>query len=273
MKGPKIIVTLPKKALNAMKNQLRISLLQCDLQWKDPKANFLKIEQMARTIDQSDLVVLPEMFATGFIMDPEQSALAQKEALDFMHELAKKTGAVVCGSLAVEDSGDYYNRFYAINASEIIAVYDKKHLFALAGEHHRYKAGVHSLTFEVNGFRIRPIICYDLRFPVWCRLELPYDLLLCVANWPAPRINAWDTLLVARAIENQCFSLGVNRVGLDPNSNSYPGHSAVYDGFGKQLCFSQEEEALSVVLGLSKVQKLRESLPYLSDRDDFTLKF
>lgn len=256
-----------------MNNQLRISLLQCDLQWKDPKANFRRIGQMSPANDQSDLVVLPEMFATGFIMDPEQSALAHREAVAFMHELAQKTGAVVCGSLAVEDSGDYYNRFYAVNASDIVAVYDKKHLFALAGEHYRYKAGAQALTFEVNGFRIRPIICYDLRFPVWCRLELPYDLLLCVANWPAPRINAWDTLLSARAIENQCFSVGVNRVGLDPNNNSYPGHSAAYDGLGKQLCFSQEEEVLSVVLELDEVQKLRESLPYLSDRDDFTLKY
>ena len=136
-----------------MNNQLRISLLQCDLQWKDPKANFLRIGQMARAIESSDLVVLPEMFATGFIMDPEQSALAQQEAVDFMHELAEKTGAVVCGSLAVEDSGDYYNRFYAVNASDILAEYDKKHLFALAGEHHRYKEGAQALTFEVNGFR------------------------------------------------------------------------------------------------------------------------
>ena len=256
-----------------MNNQLRISLLQCDLQWKDPKANFHRIAQMAKSIDQVDLLVLPEMFATGFIMDPEHSTLDHEEGLAFMHELAQTTRSVVCGSLAVEDSGNYFNRFYAVNGSQVLAVYDKKHLFALAGEHHRYKAGVQALTFEVNGFRIRPIICYDLRFPVWCRLELSYDLLLCVANWPAPRINAWDTLLTARAIENQCFSVGVNRVGYDPNNNHYPGHSAAYDGLGKQLCFSQKEEVLSEVLNLDDVQKLRESLPYLSDRDDFALKF
>ncbi|MFM1808629.1 MAG: hypothetical protein RLZZ242_1354 [Bacteroidota bacterium] len=255
-----------------MSNVLQVSLVQCDLKWKDPAYNCDKIAEMAGHLATSDLIVLPEMFATGFIMDPDQTDLGHRESVAFMHDLAQSTQAIVCGSLAVEASKRYYNRFFAVSPTEVLATYDKKHLFALATEHHRYHPGTSAFNFEVNGFIIRPIICYDLRFPVWCRVEPAYDLLLCVANWPSPRINAWDTLLQARAIENQCFSVGVNRVGIDPNSNQYPGHSSVYDPLGRSMCFSQKEEVITVKIDKEQLLHVRQTLPYLADRDHFELK-
>ena len=251
---------------------LKIAAVQFDIAWKDVGANISRIEALLDDKSDMDLIVLPEMFATGFIMDPNHTELQQERALEFMRSLAASKKAVVCGSLAAEDSGEYFNRFYAVDHSGVMMHYDKRHLFKLAGEHKVYSSGVCYETFEVNGFKIRPIICYDLRFPLWMRQALPYDLLLCVANWPAPRINAWDTLLAARAIENQCFAFGVNRVGDDPNQNRYLGHSALYDPLGNRLAYSTEEEVLLGSADHLKINEIRSVLPYLEDRDFFEIK-
>ena len=251
---------------------LQIAAVQFDIVWKDVSATISRIEALLGDKCDMDLIVLPEMFATGFIMDPNHTKLHQDLALEFMRSLAASKKAVVCGSLAVEDSGEYFNRFYAVDHLGVMMHYDKRHLFKLAGEHEVYSSGAGYETFEVNGFKIRPIICYDLRFPVWMRQGLPYDLLLCVANWPAPRINAWDTLLAARAIENQCFVFGVNRVGDDPNRNRYLGHSALYDPLGNRLSFSSKEEVLLGSVDQLKINEIRSALPYLEDRDFFEIK-
>lgn len=253
-------------------SQLTVTLVQVDLAWKAPEANFSRIEKLLESTKDTDLIVLPEMFATGFIMDPAKTRLAQEEALGFMKKLAESKDAMVCGSLAIEDLGNFYNRFYAVDRQGIQAVYDKRHLFKLAGEHECYEAGGQTINFSSKGFVIRPIVCYDLRFPVWIRQNLPYDLLLCVANWPAPRIQAWDTLLAARAIENQCYALGVNRVGVDPNNNDYLGHSSVYDALGNQLVLSLKEEAISITLDRLNINAVRKKVPYLEDRDTFEIK-
>ena len=253
-------------------SQLTVTLVQVDLAWKAPEANFSRIEKLLEATEDTDLIVLPEMFATGFIMDPNETRLAQEEALDFMKKLAESKDAMVCGSLAIKDSEKFYNRFYAVDRQGIQVVYDKRHLFKLAGEHERYEAGSQTVNFSCKGFVIRPIVCYDLRFPVWMRQNLPYDLLLCVANWPAPRIQAWDTLLAARAIENQSYALGVNRVGYDPNNNEYLGHSSVYDALGNQLFITRKEEAISITLDRLKVNAIRQKIPYLEDRDTFEIK-
>lgn len=253
-------------------SQLTVTLVQVDLDWKAPEANFSRIEKLLESTEETDLIVLPEMFATGFIMDPDETRLAQEEALDFMKKLAESKETMVCGSLAIEDLGKFYNRFYAVDRQGVKAAYDKRHLFKLAGEHERYEAGGQTVNFSCKGFVIRPIVCYDLRFPVWMRQHLPYDLLLCVANWPAPRIQAWDTLLAARAIENQCYALGVNRVGYDPNNNEYLGHSSVYDALGNQLVLTRKEEAISITLDRLNVNAIRQKIPYLEDRDSFEIK-
>ena len=253
-------------------SQLTVTLVQVDLAWKAPEANFSRIEKLLEATEDTDLIVLPEMFATGFIMDPNETRLAQEEALDFMKKLAESKDAMVCGSLAIKDSEKFYNRFYAVDRQGIQVVYDKRHLFKLAGEHERYEAGSQTVNFSCKGFVIRPIVCYDLRFPVWMRQNLPYDLLLCVANWPAPRIQAWDTLIAARAIENQAYALGVNRVGYDPNNNEYLGHSSVYDALGNQLFITRKEEAISITLDRLKVNAIRQKIPYLEDRDTFEIK-
>lgn len=253
-------------------NQLTAALVQVDLAWKAPEANFSRIEKLLESTEDTDLIILPEMFATGFIMDPDETRLAQEEALDFMQELAESKDAMVCGSLAIEASKKFYNRFYAVDRQGIQVVYDKRHLFKLAGEHQLYEAGSQTVNFSCKGFTIRPIVCYDLRFPVWMRQHLPYDLLLCVANWPAPRIQAWDTLLAARAIENQCYALGVNRVGSDPNNNHYLGHSSVYDAQGNQLVLTRKEEAISITLDKLCINEVRQKIPYLEDRDIFEIK-
>lgn len=253
-------------------SSLQIAAVQFDIAWKDVGANISRIEALLGDKTDMDLIVLPEMFTTGFIMDPNHTDLQQELALEFMRSLAASKNAVVCGSLAVKVSGEYFNRFYAVDHSGVMMHYDKRHLFKLAGEHKVYSPGTAYETFEVNGIKIRPIICYDLRFPLWMRQGLPYDLLLCVANWPAPRINAWDTLLAARAIENQCFAFGVNRVGNDPNQNRYLGHSALYDPLGSRLSFSTEEEVLLGRVDQLKISEIRSTLPYLEDRDFFEIK-
>jgi predicted amidohydrolase len=261
-----------------MKNQqLRLALVQSDLQWEDPVQNQTRIRSQLGSVDQAlDLIVLPEMFSTGFTMAPHRIPKASAiTSLTWMKELAAEKDAMVIGSLVwpLEDTPESYaNRLFAVWPDGRSSQYDKRHCFTLAGEDKVYTAGEDRLLIEWRGFRICPLICYDLRFPVWSRNTEDYDILLYVANWPAPRINAWDALLTARAIENMAFCAGVNRVGLDAEGHQYPGHTALYDPLGKQLAFSKEvEEVLLVDIQKEEILKSRSKLKFLEDRDAFEL--
>lgn len=260
-----------------MNGPLRITLMQTELLWENIEGNLRLLGQELEEVGETDLIVFPEMFTTGFTMDPK--ALAEEmngPTVSWMQERATEKGAVVCGSIIVKESGHFHNRFVAAYPDGHLVLYDKKHLFTLAGEDVPYTAGHKRVLFEVNGWKILPLICYDLRFPVWARSQKSgqeaweYDLLLYVANWPKPRINAWDTLLKARAIENQAYCVGVNRIGTDANGLEYVGHSAVYD-FAGEAVLSPWESARQKKVALNKrdMAQFRERLPFQKDGDEF----
>lgn len=254
---------------------LKITIVQTELIWEDPAANRSLLEERLKAVKQTQLIVLPEMFTTGFTMVPE--TLAESEpgiTLDWMRTLAGKYQAAVTGSLIVQENGRYYNRLYFVYPDGEYYKYDKRHTFTLAGEHEVYAAGDEKLLVDYLGWKICPLICYDLRFPVWARNVENYDILLYVANWPERRISAWDTLLKARAIENMCYTIGVNRVGKDGNDHSYVGHSAVYDVLGEYISVSREESAFVETIQLEKnhIKKYRDRLRFLDDQDAFNLE-
>lgn len=252
---------------------LQLALVQTSLIWEAPEENRKILEQkISKISDKVNLIVLPEMFTTGFTMSPENIAQNQgSRTLEWMQRLAKEKDAAITGSLVVNDEGVFYNRLYFVQPNGIFAWYDKRHTFTLAGENLKYRSGNSRTIITYKGFRICPFICYDLRFPVWSRNTENYDLLLYVANWPEPRIAAWDTLLKARAIENMAFVAGVNRIGTDQEGHTYPGHSAVYDPLGASLGFSKNEEILEVTLEKSVFSYTRDRLLFLEDRDEFTI--
>lgn len=256
-----------------MDSNLEIALIQTHLIWENPIANRKNIEAKLQLIKNDvAIVVLPEMFTTGFTMKPEN--VAQEEGiktLDWLKALASTYRFALAGSTIWQEEGNYYNRLFFVTPSGNVYSYDKKHTFTLAGEDKVYIAGTEHLFITYQGFKICPLICYDLRFPVWARNTVDYDVLLYVANWPKPRINAWDTLLKARAIENMAYCIGVNRIGIDGIGYEYPGHSAVYDVLGQQVAFSQKEEVLYATLSKDHIQFNRKKLRFLEDRDPFTL--
>ncbi len=257
-----------------MDKTLKIALIQSPLVWENPEENRSMFSKKIHDVSKdAELIVLPEMFTTGFTMSPEH--IDEKEGLltiSWMKEKAVETGAAIIGSMVFHEDGHYYNRLCFVRPDGTLSSYDKRHTFTLAGEHEKYKAGDSLIMVDFKGFRFCPLICYDLRFPVWSRNVSAYDVLLYVANWPEPRINAWDTLLKARAIENMSYCLGVNRTGSDSNGNSYNGHSAVYDALGKQLAFSTNEEALiELIINKNHIKDTRDKLRFLDDRDQFSL--
>lgn len=256
-----------------MNKTLNIALIQSHLHWEHPEANRKMFsEKMASIPDTVDLIILPEMFTSGFTMHPENlDATEGKKTLQWMREWAQKLNAAVTGSLVYNESEQYFNRLFFVYPDGTHKSYDKKHSFTLAGEDAAYTAGKEKVVVEHKGFKIFPLICYDLRFPVWARNVEGYDVLIYVANWPKPRIDAWDTLLKARAIENMAYCIGVNRIGVDGLGYEYPGHSAVYDVLGKQLAYSEKEEILFATLDKGHIMDTREKLKFLEDRDSFNL--
>ena len=200
---------------------MKVAIIQTALIWENPNANRIQFEEKIRGIEQNvDLIVLPEMFSTGFTMNPETVAETMNgETISWMQTLAKHKNSAITGSLVIVENGKYYNRLVFVLPSGEIKHYDKRHLFSLAGEEKVYTKGKTKLIIEYKGFKICPLICYDLRFPVFSRNVEDYDVLLYVANWPKPRINAWNALLKARAIENMCYVVGVNRIGEDQNNH------------------------------------------------------
>lgn len=257
-----------------MAETLKIALLQIPLVWEKPVENRAYIYQKIKTLSAAtEMVILPEMFTTGFTMSPQNIANDEgQKTIDWMVSTAKEFELAIIGSVAFHENGAYTNRLFFITPSGEISVYDKKHTFTLAGEDKVYKAGKTFMTVHYNGFKLRPLVCYDLRFPVWSRNVDNYDALIYVANWPKVRVAAWDALLKARAIENMAYCVGVNRIGVDEKGHEYSGHSAVYDCLGEQLVFSEKEEVLLVELSKEHIDSTREKLKFLEDRDAFTLE-
>ncbi|MBP3426461.1 MAG: amidohydrolase [Rikenellaceae bacterium] len=252
---------------------MKITILQRDIEWATPGVN---VERAERAIDRNpgaDLYVLPEMFSTGFCVTPEGVAESlDSDTLKWMRRKAAQTSAAIAGSVAVTDGVHYYNRFYFVKPSGSVEWYDKRHLFTYGGEHQRYTAGEERKIVEWCGVRILLEVCYDLRFPVWARNRGDYDMILYVASWPTPRVAAWSALLVARAIENQCYVAGVNRVGSDP-ACQYSGGSVILDPYGRTIaaCADNTECEATAEIDMALLEEFRQKFPVLSDADPFDL--
>lgn len=254
---------------------LDVTIVQAGLHWHDPERNLKQFSRTLQQMDRStDLIVLPEMFSTGFTMDTQAHAERMDgQSVAWMTETAKQTGAVICGSLVIRDDDRYYNRFLLMRPDGNFDFYDKRHLFRLAGEHEHYSPGSDLVTFRIGDWRLRPLVCYDLRFPAWSRNRGDYDLLVYVANWPEPRHHAWATLIQARAIENLAYVAAVNRVGTDGNGIRYVGGSAVVDYLGHPLTPVTDEPGVwSATLDLDKLKAFREKFPFHADADRFELE-
>lgn len=254
---------------------LHITIIQPHMAWEDKNANLVHYEELFYKIDNpKHVVVLPEMFSTGFSMAPEKLAEPMDgDTVQWMTDMAAKHRCILAGSLIIAEEGRYYNRLLWVQPDGRVWHYDKRHLFAYATEDEHYTAGSKRTIVQVNGWRINLQVCYDLRFPVWARNQGDeYDVLLYVANWPDRRVQAWDTLLRARAIENQCYTVGVNRVGTDGKDIYYSGHSAVYGPLGEQLWQQADEEAVhTLTLDPQALLQTREKLPFLKDADKFAI--
>jgi predicted amidohydrolase len=253
---------------------MKIALIQIPLVWEDPKSNRASIEQKINAIEsETDLIVLPEMFTTGFTMQPERVAETMGgETIQWMQSLAKAKNAAITGSLIIVEEGKYFNRLVFVFPTGEIQEYDKRHLFTLAGEDGVFTAGTSKVLIEYKGWKICPLICYDLRFPVFSRNTENYDLLIYVANWPKTRVNAWDTLLQARAIENMSYTIGVNRLGVDDNNLEYVGHSQVADYLGSPVIEPQTTEGVFIAkLDKHSLHDTRKKINFLKDQDLFKL--
>jgi predicted amidohydrolase len=256
---------------------MRISIVQTPLIWQAPEANRQMLAEKLRPLaGKTDLVVLPEMFTTGFSMQAE--ALAEEmpgPTTQWMNDMASSLNAAITGSFICKENGKFYNRLFFFTPEGNWAFYDKKHLFGLAGEQEHFSTNHKMLEIDYQGFKIRPLICYDLRFPVWSRNNpaAPYDLLLYVANWPSRRAHHWKSLLMARAIENQSFVVGVNIVGTDGSGLDYAGDSVVLDFSGQTILpFASEEGIFTSRISKPELLQYRSQLPFLSDADSFVLK-
>lgn len=255
---------------------LKVTLVQTKLLWEDRQGNLDKFGDIlsAYAPGDTDLVILPETFDTGFIMHPETVAETMGgPSIAWMKEQAARLNAVVTGSLIIEDGGDFYNRLIWARPDGTIDKYDKRHRFSMAREDERYTAGKEKLFVELKGWKINPMTCYDLRFPVWCRnTGDDYDVQFFVANWPDARSNAWRQLLIARAIENQAYVIGVNRTGHDGNDIYHAGYSGVIDPAGENAEFhAHEDHVHTYTLSYERLQEVRSKLPFLKDADKFTL--
>jgi predicted amidohydrolase len=250
-----------------------VTLIQSDIIWEDKISNLKRYQEKIDKIESTDLIVLPEMFTTGFSMNPKDiSETMNGETVQWMKDNASKMNSAVCGSIIIEEDDKYFNRFIWVNPDGSTHHYDKKHLFSFAGEDKNYTAGNEKIIIEYKGWKICPLVCYDLRFPVWSRNSEDYDLLIYVANWPTKRKLAWKSLLVARAIENQCYVIGVNRVGRDENNHYYSGDSSLINALGETLYTNSHiEETYSNTISKYDLNKVRTQLPFLNDKDNFKI--
>jgi predicted amidohydrolase len=258
---------------------LSVTLIQSDLVWENKPANLLQFEQKIKSIQTpTNLVILPEMFTTGFSMNP--SALAENmegTTVQWMKKMAAQYKIILTGSVIIQENNQYFNRLLWVLPNGMIGSYDKRHRFAFAGEHNHYTAGNKRLISSVNGWRINLQICYDLRFPIWARqqstsTEPEFDVLIYVANWPERRSYAWKSLLVARAIENQCYVIGVNRVGNDGNGIAHSGDSMVVDPLGEIIYTNnQQEDIYTLLLNKNTLADVRSKFPFWKDADEFNI--
>jgi predicted amidohydrolase len=265
---------------------LSITTIQTDLHWEDKAANLKMLEEKINGIkERTEIVILPEMFSTGFSMKPESLAETMDGVtVEWMKRVAVNRKIILTGSVIIEEGGNYFNRLIWMLPNGQYGIYDKRHRFAYAGEDDHYTAGTKRLIASVKGWKINLLVCYDLRFPVWARQEplptggdgetsLEYDLLIYVANWPDRRIHAWKTLLQARAIENQSYVVGVNRVGKDGNDIQYSGESMVVDPLGEVLYTKKvEEDVFTITLDKAHLDSVRAKFPFWRDADDFEIK-
>jgi predicted amidohydrolase len=258
-----------------MQEVLHIAAIQANLIWEQPEQNREHFTQVISQLSRDvDLVVLPEMFSTGFTMKPQQVAETMEgETVRWMQHIATSKEIALVGSIVIEENANYYNRALFVHPDGRLETYDKRHAFGLAGEDEEYTSGKKKLIVNYKGWKLFPLICYDLRFPVWSRYDNDYDALIYMANWPKPRILAWDSLLRARAIENMSYCIGVNRVGLDENQYEYIGHTSVYDFLGEKIADTKEgkEDFLECQLIKSELEKTRTKLNFLNDRDSFEI--
>lgn len=244
---------------------INVTLIQSDIIWEDRISNLKKYQEKINQIESTDLIILPEMFTTGFSMSPKSiSENMNGETIQWMKQNAHKMNSAICGSIIIEEDSKYFNRFIWVNPDGSIHHYDKRHLFSFAGENENYTPGNEKIIIEYKGWKICPLICYDLRFPVWSRNSEDYDLLIYVANWPDKRKSAWKSLLTARAIENQCYVIGVNRVGIDGKNLVYSGESQIINMFGvKEIEFLVDDYIINHTLSTRKLDEGREQLPFL----------
>lgn len=260
-------------------SSLTLTIIQTDLVFENKTVNLERLKTKIENIEQrTEIVVLPEMFSTGFSMQPELFAETMEgETVKWMKEIAEANKIILTGSIIIEEDGQYFNRLVWMLPNGQLGYYDKRHLFAYGEEDKHYTGGNKRLIASVKGWKINLLICYDLRFPVWSRQqsgvdETEYDLLIYVANWPEKRSHAWKTLLCARAIENQCYVAGVNRVGKDNKNIYHSGNSLVIDPLGQVLYhMADEEDVFTITLQKEDLDKARTQFPFWKDADDFTI--
>lgn len=248
---------------------MRVTILQRNIEWANPTLNIQRADEAISRNAGADLYVLPEMFSTGFCTQPEGIAEpVENDTVRWMKDKAASIGAAMAGSIAVHEDGKYYNRFHFVTPDGAVTTYDKKHLFTFGGEHNRFTPGTERKIVTYKGVRILLEICYDLRFPIWSRNRGDYDMIIYVASWPTPRVEAWKALLAARAIENQCYVAGVNRVGTDPG-NEYCGGSRVIDPYGKIIasCEDGKEMEVTAEVDMDVLEAFRDRFPVLNDAD------
>ena len=258
---------------------LTITTIQTNLHWEDKAANLQMLEEKINSITaKTEIVVLPEMFTTGFSMKPEVLAETMEgETMQWMKRISRAKKIVLTGSIIIEENGSYYNRLIWMLPDGQYGVYDKRHRFAYAGEDNHFSGGTKRLIASVKGWKVNLLVCYDLRFPVWARQQSQpegpeFDVLIYVANWPQKRIHAWKTLLQARAIENQCYVVGVNRTGKDGNDIYYSGDSMVVDPMGEVLYTKKDEEDIfTITIDKDHLNSAREKFPFWRDADQFQI--
>jgi omega-amidase len=263
-------------------NTRKVTLVQSDIHWEQPQNNLNHYEQLLHDTVLTDIIVLPEMFTSGFSTRPSKHIINFfPVAVEWMMQLAMEKDAAVCGSMIVSEQNKLLNRFYFVTPPGEVFWYDKKHLFTMGGENDMFSSGNMQITISFRGVKIRPLICYDLRFPIWSRnrfdrqkKQYDYDLLIYVANWPSRRIQHWKKLLVARAIENQAYVCGVNRTGLDSNNIEYLGGSMFVGPMGELIheATDHQQEVFTAELSLFELNEIRTKLPFAADWDSFILQ-
>lgn len=265
---------------------LRITIIQSHLHWENVEQNLQYIDSLISKIENTDVIILPEMFSTGFTMQPNKYAESMNgKAVEWMQKIAAQKNIHLTGSICTTENEKFYNRLIWMQPNGTYTTYDKRHLFSMGDENKHYTAGNKKIIVNVNGWNVCPLICYDLRFPVWSRNKLvpssklevhslAYDILLYVANWPEKRNSAWKTLLPARAIENVCYVVGVNRIGEDGNGINHSGDSAAYNYLGEKLTdIAPNIESISTVkLSYNSLMEYRTAFPVINDADNFNLK-